>query len=150
MTSWQNNLKTLNGLWPDANWTPEESDLYREQLQPLNQGWLESAVKAVRIEYSAKKPALKWLLQEYEKVKDGETLHERIAKDRQHSMSDESINDTELEKMRSRLRDLTMDEQIELAERLRIACGLQLDFDDPVENWSNTRVALANAALAAF
>ena len=148
MTSWHNNLKTINGLWPDANWTPEESTFYREQLEHLNQQWLESAVKKVRIEYSARKPALKWLRDEYEKVKDDKTFNERIEKDRINNMSEEGINEIEIQKMRRKLEDLNEEEQIALAERLHIACGMKLDFNDSLENWSNFRIAMASAALS--
>ncbi len=150
MSPWNNNIKKINGLWPDANWTQTESEFYRKQLEGLNQDWLDEVIEEVRSNYSSKKPELKWFLDVYKRVMDDRTFHQRIAKDRAKRMSDESINDIELEQMRNRLRELSMDEQIELAERMRIACGMNLNFEDPVENWSNTRVALATAALAAF
>ena len=43
--SWPENLRLLNGLWPEASWTPEESALYREMLEPLDQQDLAKSIK---------------------------------------------------------------------------------------------------------
>ena len=145
MTTWDQNLQTINGLWPDASWTPEESSLYRERLRPMDQTWLEVAIKNVRIGYSASKPALKWLIDEYAKVKDGSTFRERI-KERSDIMSEEGINQVEIEKMRKKLESLPVSEQLQVAERVRKACGMQLDFST-IESWSNFRIAISAAAI---
>ena len=86
------------------------------------------------------------MLDEYAKVKDGNTFRERI-KERSDIMSEEGINEAEIERMRRKLEALPIDEQIQVAERVRKACGMQIDFSQ-IESWSNFRVAITAAALS--
>ena len=147
MSPWHENIKKINGLWPDANWTPEESAFYRKQLEQLDQDWLYEAIEEVRVTYSSKKPELKWFMDVYNRVKDDRTFHQRVAKDRAHKMNDDGISDSEIAAMRKQLELLTEQEQEKLCKRLSMACGMQLDFTKPIEEWSNFRIALAHSAL---
>ena len=142
--SWPENLKLLNGLWPEASWTPEESALYREMLEPLDQQDLAESIKRVRSRYTSAKPALKWLLDEVGRVKDDRRFGQRL-----DTGSDPmtGFEDNQIEELRAKIEGLNRDQLVQVADRLRSACGMVLDIEQPVQEWTAFRVAMAAAAI---
>ena len=148
MSTWSSNLRLINGLWPDADWSYEESDLYRERLHVLDQTWLQSAIKRLKTEYNGLKPPLSKLLTEYGRVKDESTYEQRIAMDRKsQNMTADSIGESDIEEMRDKIRSLNDEQREYVSQRMRSACGIDLDFEVPLEAWSTLRLAMTCAAI---
>ena len=148
MSTWSSNLRLINGLWPDADWSHEESDLYRERLHVLDQTWLQSAIKRLKTEYNGLKPPLSKLLTEYGRVREERSYEQRIAMDRKsQNMTADSIGQSDTELMRDKIRSLTPEQRDYVSERMKSACGIKLDFDVPLEAWSTLRLAMTCAAI---
>ena len=144
--SWPETLKLLNGLWPEASWTPEESALYREMLEPMDQQDLTKAIKRVRSLYTSPKPALRWLLDEVGRVKDDRRFRGQF-QDGKVQIMNEGFDEVQIIEMRSKLQALDDQQREQLASRVRNACGMVLDFDTPIAQWTPFRVAMAAAAI---
>jgi hypothetical protein len=49
-------------LWPNATWTDQLQDLWRDRLGGLNQDIVADAIKLVKPQFSSHQPELKWVL----------------------------------------------------------------------------------------
>ncbi len=57
------NMALAMALWPNATWTDQLQDLWRERLSGLNQDIVHDAIKLVKPAFSSHQPELKWVLQ---------------------------------------------------------------------------------------
>jgi hypothetical protein len=114
-------------------------------LEGLNQDDLRVSIKRVRARYTAAKPALKWLLDEFGRVKDDRRFGDRlkIGGEPMTGLEDEQINE-----LREKLKQLSHEQMEQVADRLRSACGMVLNIEQPVQEWSAFRVAMAAAAIS--
>jgi hypothetical protein len=56
------NMALAMALWPNATWTEQLQDLWRERLVGLNQDIVADAIKLVKPQFSSHQPELKWVL----------------------------------------------------------------------------------------
>ena len=149
MKTWAENLSKINGLWPDTNWTREESELYKKQCADLNQDWLALAIDSVRITYSSNKPTIKWLLEEYRKVKEDQRFKDNLLKERSKPMNDDNteVTETDFKQMRLLIDSVPDEVQEAIAHKVYRVTGIKLDFSVPTEEWSRMKVAMAAAAI---
>ena len=59
----------------------------------------------------------------------------------------EGFDEVQIIEMRSKLQALDDQQREQLASRVRNACGMVLDFDTPIAQWTPFRVAMAAAAI---
>ena len=57
------NMALAMALWPNATWSDQLQDLWRERLSGLNQDIVHDAIKLVKPAFSSHQPELKWVLQ---------------------------------------------------------------------------------------
>ena len=84
---WPDNLARICGLWPSWEPTQEQGDLFRQRLSSLNQDWLRTAIDTARENYASNEPKLKWMMQEFNKIKEG---HSQAGVRREIQQSDDS------------------------------------------------------------
>jgi len=135
--TWHANRKLVNGLWPNCNWTEEESDLWTRTLAELDQGLLQEAIGQVATTVSATKPALKWVLDRYHELRR-ERNHKTIKikdKNRERDECDEQIA-----RMRCLIGATEHSELQKAATKVKLVLGLDIDIDKPIDGWSSFAV----------
>jgi hypothetical protein len=146
LSTWIENKAKINGLWPQVSWTEEERNLWSDKLESLDQVTLCKALEEVATQYAAQKPALKWVLGEYKALRANEPM--KMAHDH---LEDDALyvgeNMEKIHKMREKIGALTSDDK----ERVRVRCksvlGIDVDFEKPLEEWSNFSTAMVAAAI---
>ena len=138
MTTWDKNRQRINGLWPEVTWTPMERELWTERLQVLDQTTLQSALEKVVIQYARQKPALKWVLCEYETMTQEEREREAHLQGRMDRVERMQAERDEVGRDRSEMQNVLR--QIP-PEDLK-----QLDPDKPLDEWSSFAVGITYAA----
>lgn len=63
--TWETNRELINGLWPMAQFTTEEADLWRADLSGLDQDALLEAIRQVKRTRDTIYPQLAWIHEEY-------------------------------------------------------------------------------------
>ncbi len=139
---WEENIKKINGLWPDVSWGGYLRNLWTQKLQGLNQERLSKALDEVRSSYSSNTPQLKWVQEKYNAITQSEPIHQTYVR---NEMS--GISDNELEECKEKLNNLSDEMKKMAALRVRQATSLFCDWDEPLENWSTTKIMLTVAAI---
>lgn len=67
--TWNENRELINGLWPRAEFTAEEADLWRADLSGLDQQCLLEAIRQVKRTRDSVYPQLAWLHEEYRTIR---------------------------------------------------------------------------------
>jgi hypothetical protein len=66
--TWQENSATINGLWPQCQWTDAEIELWRSDLSGLDQDLLFDALRNVKRSRDSLYPQLPWVLAAYREL----------------------------------------------------------------------------------
>lgn len=77
--TWQANSDTINGLWPQCQWTDEEIDLWRSDLAGLDQDVLFEAIREVKRSKESLYPQLVWIHAAYRTLFAAKRAAERTA-----------------------------------------------------------------------
>ena len=146
VTTWEQNRKRINGLWPDISWTPTKRELWTERLQVLDQLFLRNALESVAIRYTRQKPAIKWVLCEYENMVQEHNEREQREQNRMRLVNElqaqrEAIAEERVE-MENVLRQLPPEE----LQRLVRAVKLELDPEKPLAQWSTFDIGITYGA----
>ena len=75
--TWEENIKAIRELWPDAVWNDTLRSLFMKELEPLQQDALADAIRLVKKTYTSQQPEVKWVLQAYSEVQNAKRLAER-------------------------------------------------------------------------
>ena len=75
--TWEENIKAIRELWPDAVWNDTLRSLFMKELEPLQQGAVAEAIRLVKKTYTSQQPEVKWVLQAYSEVQNAKRLAER-------------------------------------------------------------------------
>lgn len=89
--TWDENRETINGLWPMAQFTAEEADLWRSDLEPLNQDALFEAIRQVKRSRDSVYPQLAWVHDAYRQLRAAQRVAERMHEERQPAYSGERL-----------------------------------------------------------
>ena len=68
MSTWDENKALINGLWPQHEFTPEEGELFRGDLAPLEQDTLADAIRNTKRNHDTAWVHLKWIVDEYREL----------------------------------------------------------------------------------
>jgi hypothetical protein len=68
MSTWDENKALINGLWPQHEFTPEEGELFRGDLAPLDQDTLADAIRNTKRNHDTAWVHLKWIVDEYREL----------------------------------------------------------------------------------
>lgn len=75
--TWEENVKAIRELWPDAVWNDTLRSLFMKELEPLQQDALADAIRLVKKTYTSQQPEVKWVLQAYSEVQNAKRLAAR-------------------------------------------------------------------------
>lgn len=67
--TWDANRELINGLWPMAQFTAEEADLWRADLHGLDQAALFEAIRQVKRSRDSVYPQLAWVHEAYREIR---------------------------------------------------------------------------------
>ena len=67
--TWDENRELINGLWPMAQFTAEEADLWRADLHGLDQAALFEAIRQVKRSRDSVYPQLAWVHEAYREIR---------------------------------------------------------------------------------
>lgn len=67
--TWDDNRELINGLWPMAQFTAEEADLWRADLHALDQEALFEAIRQVKRSRDSVYPQLAWVHEAYREIR---------------------------------------------------------------------------------
>jgi hypothetical protein len=136
VTTYTDIKKKINGLWPSASWNPEERDLWEKTLYPLDQWALNTALDQVAKNYSREKPALRWVLDAYQQIKNDNRPKPDLTQ-RMNEVQAEENNRANWSAQTRQLINNTDRETLErAAEDVRARVGFKIDIDRPIEEWS--------------
>lgn len=65
---WETNAKAIRELWPEAVWNETLRDVWRKELEMLDQSALADALVVVKKNFGGLQPELKWVLGAYSTV----------------------------------------------------------------------------------
>tara|TARA_R100001463_G_scaffold111999_1_gene166970 strand:+ start:2845 stop:3321 length:477 start_codon:yes stop_codon:yes gene_type:complete len=146
VSTWIENKAKINGLWPQVSWTEQERNLWSSKLESLDQVTLSKALEEVATQYASQKPALKWVLGEYKAMRANEPMnmaHQELEDDALYV----GENMEKIEEMRKEIKALTPDEQERVKNRCKSVLGIDVDFEKPLDQWSNFSTAMVAAAI---
>lgn len=67
--TWDENRELINGLWPMAQFTAEEADLWRSDLHAVDQDALFEAIRQVKRSRDSVYPQLAWVHEAYREIR---------------------------------------------------------------------------------
>ena len=145
---WNSNIERIRGLWPNANWTPEERDLWYQNLKDLNQDWVREAIDEVAKSYSSNKPTLKWVLSAFKQVKVSRTdpTGQAVEEAAESRWEEEEMAARSRVEMQDAIARFTPEEvanaKYQVFSRFKIKVP-----DSDTESWSRMSLGLVHAAL---
>ena len=144
--SWESNRRLINGLWPEADFTPDERDLFHKAFCNLNQEWLKEAIERAAMDRMGKKPYVAWIKKEFNSIKAEKTIPN--FRNEIHKKSDvQNDREGEFSDCRKFIKQFPGERIEEGARRIKAATGVVVDVTDDVENWSMMAVGLMAAFL---
>ena len=146
MTTWDKNRERINGLWPDISWTSIERELWTERLKVLDQSVLRSALEKVAIQYARQKPALKWVLCEYENMVQNEREREERNANRMRLVEELQEQRKQLAAERVEMENVLRQLPPEELQKLIQAAKLELDPEKPLAQWSTFAIGITYGA----
>lgn len=144
--TWMSNRFLINGLWPDADFTDEEKELYNTAFSDLNQDWLKRAIEKAAMNNVGKKPYIKWIKAEFKKVKE-QNAHTDFKKEIHQKAETPSDFNQQFVVARKYIQTFEPETIEECAEIVRRKTGIAIDITDDVENWSKMAVGMMATVL---
>lgn len=89
--TWQQNSDSINGLWPQCQWTDDEIDLWRSDLAGLDQDVLFEAIREVKRSRDSLYPQLVWIHTAYRTLSAARRTAEKAAAIREPAFSGDRL-----------------------------------------------------------
>ncbi len=144
--TWMKNRHLINGLWPDADFTEQERELFGKAFQNLNQEWLKEAIERAAMNNMGKKPYVAWIKSEFQKIKAEKaapSFHDSIHK----KTTQGGQREIEFERVREKIRGTDSSALQASAEVIHRKTGIKIDITEDVEGWSFMALGMMEAQL---
>ena len=144
--TWESNRRLINGLWPEADFTPDERDLFNKAFWNLNQDWLKEAIERAAMDRAGKKPYVSWIKQKFKAIKAEKSIPD-FRKEIHTKENSKEERECAFQECREFIKQFSNEQLEEGAQKIRTATGVVVDVTDDVENWSMMAVGLMAAIL---
>ena len=144
--TWMSNRILINGLWPEADFTESEKELFNKAFENLNQEWLKEAIEQAAMNNVGRKPYVKWIKAEFRKVKEGHTPAD-FRKDIHRKAETPAEYEEQFNHARAYIRKFPKDTLEECAKIVRKKTSLTVDVAEDVDTWSKIAVSMMATVL---
>lgn len=119
---WPTNAKAIRELWPDAIWNDTLREVWRSELEPLEQDALRDALVMVKKTYASQQPEIKWVLGCYSTVQSDRRVqrYKPAARGEKHLIEtpDEKAERELFQQWRTAIESLRVDEADTIKEQI--------------------------------
>ncbi len=139
--TWMSNRFLINGLWPDADFTDDEKELFNKAFGNLNQEWLRIAIEEAAMNNVGKKPYVKWIKAEFQKVKEVNTKRDFKQDIHTKAETPDEFN-SQFVQAREYIRKFPMGTLEECAKIVQKKTSISIDVTEDPDSWSKMAVGM--------